>query len=115
TDCVGGSGTRGSQIAQQGALGGYEVWLTDVSQEQLDRATAGNRKLLLGRMEKGRMSREDAEAALARVRTTTSLEEAAGGADFCFEAVVEQLEPKRQVFAGLDAVAPGRTILATNS
>jgi 3-hydroxybutyryl-CoA dehydrogenase len=115
TICVVGSGTMGSQIAQQAALGGYDVWLTDVSQEQLDRALASNRKLLLSRVEKGRLSQADAEAALGRVRATTSLEEAASGAEFCFEAVVEQLEPKREVFARLDAVAPGRTILATNS
>ena len=115
TISVVGSGTMGSQIAQQCALGGYDVWLTDVAQEQLDRAAASNRKLVLRRVEKGQLSSEDAEAALARVRTTTSLEEAASQADFIFEAIVEKLEPKRELFTRLDAIAQGRTILATNS
>lgn len=115
TICVVGSGTMGSQIAQQCALAGYEVWLTDVSEEQLQSAVESNRRLLMGRVDKGKLTQDDAVAALGRVRTTTSLEEAGGGADFCFEAVVEQLQPKREVFAALDAVTPGHTILATNS
>jgi len=115
TICVVGSGTMGSQIAQQCALGGYQVWLTDVAQEQLQRAVASNRKLLARRVEKGQMPAGDAEAAVARVRTTTLLEEAAGSADFCFEAIVEVLEPKRRVFAVLDRVVPPHAILATNS
>jgi 3-hydroxybutyryl-CoA dehydrogenase len=115
TVCVVGSGTMGSQIAQQTALGGYQVWLTDVSQEQLQRAVDGNRKLITRRVDKGQMPEADAQAALNRVRTTTSLEEAAGEADFVFEAIVEQLPPKRDLFAALDKAAPEHTILATNS
>lgn len=115
TICVVGSGTMGSQIAQQSALGGYDVWLTDVDGDQLQRAVDGNRGLLMRRVDKGKMSEAEVEAALARVRTTTSLEEAAGAADFCFEAIVEQLAPKQKLFAALDRVAPGHTILATNS
>jgi 3-hydroxybutyryl-CoA dehydrogenase len=115
TICVVGSGTMGAQIAQQSALGGYDVWLTDVSEEQLAKAVEGNARLIMRRVEKGQMSQPDAEAAVARVRTTTSLEEAAGSADFVFEAIVEQLPPKRELFAALDAAAPEHTILATNS
>jgi 3-hydroxybutyryl-CoA dehydrogenase len=115
TVCVVGSGTMGSQIAQQTALGGLDVWLTDVSEEQLARAVEGNRKLLMRRVEKGQLSEEDANAALDRVRTTTSLEEAAGACDFVFEAIVEKLAPKRELFAALDAATPGHAILATNS
>lgn len=115
TICVVGGGTMGSQIAQQAALAGYPVWLTDVNAEQLARAAESNHKLLMRRVEKGQLESGDAEAALARVRTTTSLEEAASESDFCFEAVVEQLPPKREVFAALDAAAPAHAILASNS
>jgi 3-hydroxybutyryl-CoA dehydrogenase len=115
TICVVGAGTMGAQIAQQSALGGYDVWLTDVSEDQLANAVESNTKLLMRRVEKGQMSQPDAEAALARVRTTTFLEEAATGADFVFEAIVEKLAPKRELFAGLDKAAPEHTILATNS
>ena len=115
TVCVVGSGTMGSQIAQQTALGGYDVWLTDVSDEALQRAVENNRKLMMRRVDKGQMTQDDAVAALNRVRTSTSLEEAAGSADFVFEAIVEQLPPKRELFASLDKAAPDHTILATNS
>ncbi len=115
TVCVVGSGTMGSQIAQQTALGGYDVWLTDVSDDALQRAVESNRKLMMRRVDKGQMTQDDAVAALNRVRTSTSLEEAAGSADFIFEAIVEQLPPKRELFASLDKAAPDHTILATNS
>jgi 3-hydroxybutyryl-CoA dehydrogenase len=115
TICVVGSGTMGAQIAQQCALGGYDVWLTDVSEEQLQRAVESNRGLLARRVDKQQMTQADTDAALARVQTTTSLDEAAGAADFVFEAIVEKLEPKRELFAQLDRLAPEHTILATNS
>ena len=115
TICVVGSGTMGSQIAQQCALGGYDVWLTDVEEDQLKRAAENNLKLLMRRADKGEMSTADAAAAHQRVRTTTSLEEAAADADFVFEAIVEKLQPKQELFSRLDPLVKGRTILATNS
>ena len=115
TICVVGAGTMGSQIAQQCALGGYEVFLTDVSEEQLQRASEQNLRLLTRRADKGQLTKEEAGAAHQRVHTTTALEEAAVGADFCFEAVLEQLPPKLDVFAALDRVAPPHAILASNS
>jgi 3-hydroxybutyryl-CoA dehydrogenase len=115
TICVVGAGTMGAQIAQQAAIGGYEVWLTDVSEEQLQKAVESNRRLVMRRVDKGQMKAEAAAEALSRVRPTTSLEEAAGRADFVFEAIVEKLPPKRELFGRLDAVVQGRTILATNS
>ena len=115
TVCVVGAGTMGAQIAQQTALGGYDVWLTDVSEDQLRRAVGQNQLLVERRVEKAQMREADAAAALARVRTTTSLEEAAGASDFVFEAIVEALAPKRELFSRLDGLAPSRAIFATNS
>ena len=115
TICVVGSGTMGAQIAQQSALGGYDVWLTDLSHEQLQKAVESNRRLIMRRVDKGELTPEEAAAALSRVHTSTSLEEASGGADFVFEAIVEKLQPKRELFQRLDALVRGRTILATNS
>ena len=105
----------GSQIAQQAALHGVDVMLHDLAAEQLARAAEQNRMLLLRRVEKGRLARADAEAALARVRMTSDLGEAAGAADIVIEAVVERLELKRSVFAELDRLCPPATILASNS
>ena len=113
--CVVGSGTMGSQIAQQCALHGYDVFLSDVSDELLAKAVASNRAILSRRVAKGAMTEEVMEGALARVKTTANLEQAAGAADFVIEAVFERLDVKREVFAKLDEICPPQTILATNS
>jgi len=110
-----GAGTMGAQIAQQTALGGYEVWLADVSDEQLQRAVESNRRLIERRVEKQQMSKAEADAALGRVRTTTSVEDTAAASDFIFEAIVEVLSPKQELFSRLDKAAPAHTIFATNS
>ena len=113
--CVVGAGTMGSQIAQQCALFGYAVNLTDASQEVLKRGMESNRSLLQNRVSKGKMSQEEADAALGRVTPVANLEEAAKQADFVIEAVYEDLEVKRKLFAQLDQICPPHTILASNS
>jgi len=113
--CVVGAGTMGSQIAQQCALFGYAVNLTDASEEVLKRGMESNRSLLQNRVSKGKMSQEEADAALGRVTPVANLEEAAKQADFVIEAVYEDLEVKRKLFAQLDQICPPHTILASNS
>ena len=110
-----GAGSMGAQIAQQAALHGVEVTLQDKDSAQLQKAAASNRGHLERRVEKGRLGREDAEAALGRVRTTADLGEAVRDVDFVIEAVFEDLELKRAVFAELDRAAPAGAVLATNS
>ena len=105
----------GAQIAQQAALHGIEVWLTDKSDEQLAHAVESNRGHLERRVEKGKLAREDADAALARVRVTPDLAEAVRSVDFVIEAVFEDLELKRSIFAELDRIAPPTAVLASNS
>src|SRR5438270_12491704 len=97
-----GAGSMGAQIAQQAALHGVELTLHDVSSEQLHRAEESNRGHLARRVEKGRLERAEADAALERVRLTGDLGEAVGQADFVIEAVVEQLDVKRELFTELD-------------
>ncbi len=115
TFCVTGAGQMGSQIAMLGALAGIETRLHDISAEQIERAMAQNRKHVGRRVEKGKMSSEELEAAFSRLKTTDDLAEAASGADFVVEAVVEKLDVKREVFAQLDRHAPAHAILASNS
>jgi len=110
-----GAGSMGAQIAQQAALHGIDVWLTDSSDEQLARAVESNRGHLERRVEKGKLTREDADAALARVRVTPDMAEAIGSADFVIEAVFEDLELKRSIFAELDRIAAPQAVLASNS
>jgi len=105
----------GAQIAQQAALCGVETWLSDTSAEQLQRARDSNRGHLMRRVEKGKLGKVEAEEALSRVRETTDLSEAASSADFVIEAVFEDLQLKRSVFAELDRAAPADAVLASNS
>jgi 3-hydroxybutyryl-CoA dehydrogenase len=110
-----GAGSMGAQIAQQAALHGMDVLLTDKSEAQLVRAVESNRGHLERRVEKGKLARDDADAALGRVQTTSHLDEAVGGVDFVIEAVFEDLELKRSIFAELDHLAPADAVLASNS
>jgi 3-hydroxybutyryl-CoA dehydrogenase len=110
-----GAGSMGAQIAQQAALCGVEVRLHDQSLAQLRKALESNRGHVMRRVEKGKLLQTEAEDALSRVGATTDLAEAAAGADFVIEAVFEDLELKRSVFAELDHVAPPETVLASNS
>ncbi len=105
----------GAQIAQQAALNGVDVTLHDKSQEQLQKATESNRGHVMRRVEKGRLEQAAADASLARVRTTTDMGDAVRGADFVIEAVFEDLDVKRAVFAELDRLAPADAVLASNS
>lgn len=113
--CVVGAGTMGSQIAQQCALFGYNVNLTDASEAALQKGIDSNRTQLQNRVSKGKLSQEDADAALGRVKPIVSLEEAAGQADFVIEAVFEDLDVKQDIFKRLDKICPSHTILASNS
>jgi len=110
-----GAGSMGAQIAQQAALHGLEAILTDTSEEQLRKAAESNRGHLMRRVEKGKLGEGDAQSALNRVRQVTDLAEAVHGAEFVIEAVFEDLDLKRSIFAELDRVAPAGAVLASNS
>ena len=105
----------GAQIAQQAALGGIDVTLQDRDPSQLHKATESNRGHVTRRVDKGKLTQVDAEAALERVRTTTDLRTAVEQADFVIEAVFEDIDIKRLVFRELDAAAPAQAVLASNS
>ena len=105
----------GAQIAQQAALNGVDVRLQDKSEEQLAKAVASNRGHLQRRVEKGKLSQADADAALERVQTTTDIGAAVREADIVIEAVFEDLSIKREVFTELDRLAPAGAVLASNS
>jgi 3-hydroxybutyryl-CoA dehydrogenase len=110
-----GAGSMGAQIAQQAALHGIEVILQDQDQAQLRKARDSNEGHLARRVEKGKLSREDMDAALGGVQVTTDLHEAVERADFVIEAVFEDMEVKRSIFKELDDVAPSGAVLASNS
>jgi 3-hydroxybutyryl-CoA dehydrogenase len=113
--CVIGAGLMGRQIALNTAHHGYEVRLWDASPEQLRSARSWVDEYVASRIEKGRWTKDEADAALARFVFAGDLAEAGREADLAIEAVVEDLEVKRAVFAELDRVCPPRAVLATNS
>ncbi|MEM3788680.1 MAG: 3-hydroxyacyl-CoA dehydrogenase [Candidatus Bathyarchaeia archaeon] len=110
-----GSGAMGHGITQLLAMSGIEVAMVDISDELLQKGMEKIRWSLGKFAEKRRIKQEDADAALSRIRTTTSYEEAAKDIDIAIEAVPENIELKKQVFAKLDSIAPPPAILASNT
>jgi 3-hydroxybutyryl-CoA dehydrogenase len=109
-----GAGTMGHGIAQVSAQSGYEVLLVDVVPEALERGRTQIGKGYERLVAKGKLSAEDRDQALGRLRTAGDLG-ALAAADLVVEAVVERLEVKTKVLSELDRVCPAQTILATNT
>ncbi|HEX2022525.1 MAG TPA: enoyl-CoA hydratase-related protein [Candidatus Thermoplasmatota archaeon] len=109
-----GAGDMGHGIAELAATKGFDVRLRDVSPEALERARGAIRASLDRLAARGRLTREAADAALARVRFTTDAAEALGEADLVVEAVPERLDVKQRALAEAEALAP-RAVLATNT
>ena len=109
-----GLGTMGAGIAQVCVQAGLDVVGREVSAELGERARARIDGYLSRGVDKGRLSTEEKDAALARLTTTTELGDLAG-CDLVIEAIVEELEPKRSLFRELDALVHPDAILATNT
>jgi 3-hydroxybutyryl-CoA dehydrogenase len=109
-----GAGLMGSGIAQVSAVAGYDVVLRDVTPEATARGLAAIKTSLEKFTAKGKIAAADAEAALARITTTTDLG-AAGEADIVVEAVFEDIEVKHSVFRELDKICKDGAILGTNT
>jgi len=113
--CVVGAGNMGHQISTLCAIKGYHTTCTDISTGVLEKAEAFVERYLPGRVEKERLTAEEARQARERIHFVPSLEEAVKDADYVIEAAIEVLDVKRQLFAELDRLAPAHAILATNS
>ena len=109
-----GAGTMGNGIAQVFAQSEFDVRLVDVAQPLLDRARVAIAKSLGKFVEKGKLSAADRDATLGRLTTTTSIEHL-NDVDYVVEAIVENMEAKRELFRSLDAIARPHVILASNT
>ena len=109
-----GAGTMGSGIAQVAATAGYDVVMRDVEPDLVDRGVEAIDDSLDRLVDRGTLSGESADAARERIAGTTDLD-ALADADVVIEAVVEDLEVKREVFAELDALVDPGVALATNT
>jgi 3-hydroxybutyryl-CoA dehydrogenase len=110
-----GTGILGTQIAIQAAHFGYEVAAYDADIEAFFRVHKGLKERLETGERKGGFTVDEWVSGAKKVRLCRDLEEAVKNADLVIEAVSEDLELKRKVFESIDALAPGRAILATNS
>jgi len=114
--CVVGAGVMGHQIAQNCAEAGYSVSIRDVSDEIIQKAfNMIKSNLQKFFVDKGKMSQQDADALIGRIKGTTNLTEAAKDADVIIEAVIEDMGVKQNLFKELDEICPPTTILATNT
>jgi len=109
-----GCGLMGSGIVQTAAQAGLDVTVREVDQALLDKGLGRIRKFLDGGVAKGKLAREDADAALGRIHGTTDLE-SLGDAQLVIEAVTENLDLKREIFTALDRACPEPAILASNT
>jgi 3-hydroxybutyryl-CoA dehydrogenase len=114
TVMVVGAGLMGSGIAQVSAIAGHDVILRDISLEAVVKGRGAIEASLAKFAEKGAISSQDAEAALARITGTTDLDGAAQS-DIIVEAIIEEVDLKAALFADLDRMAPQGAILATNT
>ncbi|MGZ5440925.1 MAG: 3-hydroxybutyryl-CoA dehydrogenase [Thermoanaerobaculia bacterium] len=109
-----GGGTMGNGIAHAAAASGFAVTLVDIDEGILQRAVSTITANLQRGVDKGKMTAEERDAVVARIRTHTQLE-SIGDADIVIEAIIENLEAKTGLFAKLDAITKPECILASNT
>lgn len=111
---VAGCGLMGSGIAQVCAQAGYETVVREVDERLLEKGLGRIQKFLDDGVTRGKVQAADRDATLSHLRGSTSTDELAA-CDIVIEAIVENLEAKRELFAELDHSAPPRTIYASNT
>ncbi|MGE0885071.1 MAG: 3-hydroxyacyl-CoA dehydrogenase family protein [Blastocatellales bacterium] len=109
-----GAGLMGSGIAQIAAANGYEVTLVEVNEELVKRGLSGIEKSLAKFVEKGSISAEQKASTLTLLHGTTKLNDLSD-ADIIIEAIIENLEIKRETYAKLDQLCKPGTIFASNT
>jgi 3-hydroxybutyryl-CoA dehydrogenase len=109
-----GAGLMGSGIAEVSAKAGLDVLVSEVNDQLVAAGRARISKSLGRAVERGKITEEDRDAVLGRIRFTTELKEMADR-DLVIEAATENEELKTKIFATLDEVAPPHTILASNT
>jgi 3-hydroxybutyryl-CoA dehydrogenase len=109
-----GGGTMGNGIAHTAAASGFDVILIDVNESILQRAVSAITSNLQRGVDKGKMTAEERDAVVARIRPVSDVQ-AALDADIVIEAIIENTEAKTQLFARLDEITRPDCILASNT
>jgi 3-hydroxybutyryl-CoA dehydrogenase len=109
-----GCGLMGSGIAQVCAQAGRSVTVIEVSEDFLNKGLGSLNKQLGRMVEKGKLSAEDCDATVSRLRGSTRLEDA-GDAQIVIEAIIESMDEKNRTYSRLDQICPPETIFASNT
>ena len=109
-----GCGLMGAGIAHVCAQSGYQVVVSEMNDELLNKGLASISARLAKNVEKGKLSAEDKDSTLSRIKGTTNMQDFSD-CDLIIEAIIEDMDLKRKVFAELDKICPPDTILATNT
>ena len=109
-----GAGQMGNGIAQVAAMSGVSVIMSDINEEFVQRGLKTITKILAKSVDKGKLSPEDRDAVLGRIKTTINLQDMAA-ADVVIEAATENETLKFQIFRELDAICAPAAILASNT
>lgn len=109
-----GAGSMGSGIANMAAMSGFQVILRDIEEKYLQTGLNRMDKFMAKSVARGKMTEEQKQATLARIRTTTDMNDMKE-ADIVIEAVIEDLDLKKEVFSQLDKIVREDVILATNT
>lgn len=110
-----GAGLMGAGIAQVAAETGFQVSMRDIEERFVQNGLANIRKNLERAVSKGKMAKEQAEEILSRIKGTVDLAAAVKDAQVVIEAVVENMELKKQVYKELDQLCAPEVILASNT
>jgi 3-hydroxybutyryl-CoA dehydrogenase len=110
-----GAGTMGNGIAHVFAQSGFSVTLIDLHQANLDKALGTISKNIDRQIVKGNLTEQDKTETLTRIKTATEVAAAVADSDLIVEAATENIDLKLNIFTHLDAAAPERAILATNT
>ncbi len=113
--CVVGAGNMGSGIAQRCSQSGFTVSMMDIKDEFVQKGFANIRKTLEEGVKRGKVKPDQVEKIIKNIQGTVDLKEAAQDADVVIEAVFEDMEVKRKLFAELDSICKPEAILATNT
>lgn len=109
-----GAGQMGNGIVQVAATSGLDVLMSDIKEEFTAKGLAAIGKNLARSVEKGKINTDERDAILARITTTTDLQDMAG-VDYVVEAAVEREDLKFKIFQDLDDICPEHVILGTNT
>jgi 3-hydroxybutyryl-CoA dehydrogenase len=109
-----GCGLMGRGIAEVSAKSGYDVVVSEINKELLDKGMAAINQSLSKAVEKGKISESDKAAALGKIKGTTDMQDFKD-CDLVVEAAIENMDLKKKIFADLDKICKPDAILSTNT